>query len=193
MHNVVKFMVSSSASGLEFKSEILTPLEDFNSDEAALNVYTRVIQDTVEAVGAELKPLLAMLQARAEHNTNEPIEASFVITLTEDDNTITYELSTVKETDEATPAAFIAALIKQIYKFVSEVVQEDNEDSESFAALAIAVGNKNVRDILQALKYEDHVVEATVRLNSDVSAHVAKTKGTTTPSFMMESTGTMNA
>ena len=191
MHNVIKFMVNSSASGLEFNSEILTPLEYFNSDEAALNVYSRVIQDTVEAVGAELKPLLAMLQARAEHNTNEPIEASFVITLTEDDNTITYELSTVKETDEATPAAFIAALIKQIYKFVSEVVQE--EDSESFAALAIAVGNKNVRDILQALKYEDHVVEATVRLNSDVAAHVAKAKGTTTPSFMMEATGTMNA
>ena len=191
MHNVIKFMVNSSASGLEFKSEILTPLEDFNSDEAALNVYSRVIQDTVEAVGAELKPLLAMLQARAEHNTNEPIEASFVITLTEDDNTITYELSTVKETDEATPAAFIAALVKQIYKFVSEVMQE--EDSESFAALAIAVGNKNVRDILQALKYEDHVVEATVRLNSDVAAHVAKAKGTTTPSFMMEATGTMNA
>ena len=191
MHNVIKFMVNSSASGLEFKSEILTPLEDFNSDEAALNVYTRVIQDTVEAVGAELKPLLAMLQARAEHNTNEPIEASFVITLTENDDTITYELSTVKETDEATPAAFIAALIKQIYKFVSEVVQENND--ESFAALAIAVGTKNVRDILQALKYEDHVVEATVRLNSDVAAHVAKAKGTTTPSFMMESTGTMNA
>ena len=193
MHNVIKFMVNSSASGLEFNSEILTPLEDFNSDEAALNVYTTVIKDTVETVGAELKPLLAMLQARAEHGTNEPIETSFVITLTEDDNTITYELSTVKETDEATPAAFIAALIKQIYKFVSEVVQEDNEDSESFAALAIAVGNKNVRDILQALKYEDHVVEATVRLNSDVAAHVAKAKGTTTPSFMMESTGTMNA
>ena len=193
MHNVIKFMVNSSASGLEFKSEILTPLEDFNSDEAALNVYSRVIQDTVEAVGAELKPLLAMLQARAEHETNEPVEASFVITLTEDDNTITYELSTVKETDEATPAAFIAALVKHIYKFVSEVVQEDNEDSESFAALAIAVGTKNVRDILQALKYEDHVVEATLHLNSEVSAHVAKEKGTTTPSFMMESTGTMNA
>ena len=193
MHNVIKFMVNSSASGLEFKSEILTPLEDFNSDDAALNVYTRVIQDTVETVSAELTPLLAMLQARAEHGTNEPVEASFVITLTEDDDTITYELSTVKESDEATPAAFIAALIKQIYKFVSEVVQENNEDSESFAALAIAVGNKNVRDILQALKYEDHVVEATVRLNSDVAAHVAKAKGTTTPSFMMESTGTMNA
>ena len=191
MHNVVKFMVNSSARGLECKSEILTPLEDFNSDEAALNVYSRVIQDTVEAVGAELKPLLAMLQARAEHNTNEPVEASFVITLTEDDDTITYELSTVKETDEATPAAFIAALIKQIYKFVSEVAQED--DSESLTALAIAVATKNVRDILQALKYEDHVVEATVRLNSDVAAHVAKANGTTTPSFMMEATGTMNA
>ena len=191
MHNVIKFMVNSSAHGLEFKSEILTPLEDFNSDEAALNIYSRVIQDTVETVGAELKPLLAMLQARAEHNTNEPIEASFVITLTEDDNTITYELSTIKETDEATPAAFIAALIKHIYKFVGEVMQEDND--ESFAAFAIAVGTKNVRDILQILRYEDHVVEATVQLNSDVAAHVAKAKGTTTPSFMMEATGTMNA
>ena len=191
MHNVIKFMVNSSASGLEFKSEILTPLEDFNSDEAALNIYSRVIQDTVETVGAELKPLLAMLQARAEHSTNEPIEASFVITLTEDDNTITYELSTVKETDEATPAAFIAALIKHIYKFVGEVMQED--DSESFAALAIAVSNKNVRDILQVLKYEDHIVDATMQLNSDIIAHVAKTNGTTTPSFMMEATGTLNA
>ena len=191
MHNVIKFMVNSSASGLEFNSEILTPLEDFNSDEAALNVYTTVIKDTVETVGAELKPLLAMLQARAEHGTNEPIETSFVITLTEDNDTITYELTTVKETNEATPAAFIAALIKHIYKFVSEVMQE--EDSESFAALAIAVGNKNVRDILQALKYEDHIVEATVQLNSDVAAHVAKAKCITTPSFMMEATGTMNA
>ena len=191
MHNVVKFIVNSSARGLEFKSEIPTPLEDFNSDEAALNVYSRVIQDTVEAVGAELKPLLAMLQARAEHNTNESVEASSVITLTEDDDTITYELSTVKESDEATPAAFIAALIKHIYKFVGEVMQE--EDDESFAALAIAVDTKNVRDILQTLKYEDHIVEATVRLNSDVVAHVAKAKGTTTPSFMMEATGTMNA
>ena len=191
MHNVIKFMVNSSASGLEFNSEILTPLEDFNSDEAALNVYTTVIKDTVETVGAELKPLLAMLQARAEHGTNEPIETSFVITLTEDDNTITYELSTVKETDEATPAAFIAALVKHIYKFVGEVMQED--DSESFAALAIAVGNKDARDILQTLKYEDHIVKATMQLNSDVAAHVAKAKGTTTPSFMMESTGTMNA
>ena len=191
MHNVVKFMISSSASGLEFKCEIPTSLEDFNSDDAAINVYTTVIQDTVEAVGTELKPLLAMLQARAEHNTNEPIEASFVITLTEDDNTITYELSTVKETDEATPAAFIAALVKHIYKFVGEVMQED--DSESFAALAIAVGNKDARDILQTLKYEDHIVKATMQLNSDVAAHVAKAKGTTTPSFMMESTGTMNA
>ena len=191
MHNVIKFMVNSSASGLEFNSEILTPLEDFNSDEAALNVYTTVIKDTVETVGAELKPLLAMLQARAEHGTNEPIETSFVITLTEDNDTITYELTTVKETNEATPAAFIAALIKHIYKFVSEVMQE--EDSESFAALAIAVGNKNVRDILQALKYEDHIVEATMQLNSDVAAHVAKAKGITTPSFMMEATGTMNA
>ena len=191
MHNVVKFMVSSSASGLEFKSEILTPLEDFNSDDAALNVYTRVIQDTVETVGAKLTPLLAMLQARAEHGTNEPVEASFVITLTEDDDTITYELSTVKETNEATPAAFIAALIKHIYKFVGEVMQED--DSESFAALAIAVGNKDARDILQTLKYEDHIVKATMQLNSDIAAQAAKAKGATTPSFMMESTGTMNA
>ena len=191
MHNVVKFMISSSASGLEFQREIPTSLEDFNSDDAALNVYTRVIQDTVEAVGTELKPLLAMLQARAEHGTNEPVEASFVITLTEDDDTITYELSTVKETDETTPAAFIAALVKHIYKFVGEVMQED--DSESFAALAIAVGNKDARDILQTLKYEDHIVKATMQLNSDVAAHVAKAKGATTPSFMMEATGTMNA
>ena len=191
MHNVVKFVVSSSDHGLEFKSEILTPLEDFNSDDAALNVYTRVIQDTVETVSAELTPLLAMLQARAEHGTNEPVETSFVITLTEDDDTITYELSTVKETNEATPAAFIAALVKHIYKFVGEVMQED--DSESFAALAIAVGNKDARNILQTLKYEDHIVKATMQLNSDVTAHVAKAKGTTTPSFMMEATGTMNA
>ena len=191
MHNVVKFMVSSSASGLEFKSEILTPLEDFNSDDAALNIYTRVIQYTVETVSAKLTPLLAMLQARAEHGTNEPVEASFVITLTEDDDTITYELSTVKETNEATPATFIAALVKQIYKFVGEVMQED--DSESFAALAIAVGNKDARDILQTLKYEDHIVKATMQLNSDIAAQAAKAKGATTPSFMMESTGTMNA
>ena len=191
MHNVVKFMINSSASGLEFQREIPTSLEDFNSDDAALNIYTRVIQDTVEAVGTELKPLLAMLQARAEHNTNEEVKASFVITLTEDDDTITYELSTVKETNEATPAAFIAALVKHIYKFIGEVMQED--DSESFAALAIAVGNKDTRDILQTLKYEDHVVKATMQLNSDIAAQAAKAKGATTPSFMMESTGTMNA
>ena len=191
MHNVIKFMVTSSTSGLEFKSEILTPLEDFNSDDAALNVYTRVIQDTVETVSAELTPLLAMLQARAEHDTNEEVEASFVITLTEDDDTITYELSTVKETNKATPAAFIVSLVKHIYKFVGEVMQED--DSESFAALAIAVSNKDARDILQTLKYEDHIVKSTMQLNSDIAAQAAKAKGATTPSFMMEATGTMNA
>ena len=191
MHNVVKFMISSSASGLEFQREIPTSLEDFSSDDAAINVYTTVIQDTVEAVGTELKPLLAMLQARAEHDTNEEVEASFVITLTEDDDSIQYELSTDKELDTVTPAAFITTLVKQIYKFVGEAMQED--DDEIFAAFAIAVSTKNVRDILHILKYEDHVVEATMQLNSDVSAHVAKTKGTTTPSFMMESTGTMNA
>ena len=191
MHNVVKFMISSSASGLEFKREIPTSIEDFNSDDAVINVYTTVIQDTVEAVGTELKPLLAMLQARAEHATNEAVEASFVITLTEDDDSIQYELSTDKELDTVTPAAFITTLVKQIYKFIGETMQED--DDEIFATFAVAVGTKNVRDILHILKYEDHIVEATLRLNSDVSAHVAKTKGTTTPSFMMESTGTMNA
>ena len=191
MHNVVKFMISSSASGLEFKGEIPTSLEDFNSNDAAINVYTTVIQDTVEAVGTELKPLLAMLQARAEHDTNEEVEANFVITLTEDDDSIQYELSTDKELDTVTPAAFITTLVKHIYKFVGETMWE--EDDEIFAAFATAVGDKNVRDILHILKYEDHVVEATLRLNSDISAHVAKEKGTTTPSFMMESTGTMNA
>ena len=184
-------MISSSASGLEFKREIPTSIEDFNSDDAAINVYTTVIQDTVEAVGTELKPLLAMLQARAEHATNEAVEASFVITLTENDDSIQYELSTEKELDTVTPAAFITTLVKQIYKFIGETMRED--DDETFAAFAIAVGTKNVRDILHILKYEDHVVEATMRLNSDISAHVAKTKGTTAPSFMMESTGTMNA
>ena len=191
MHNVVKFMISSSASGLEFKREIPTSLEDFSSDDAAINVYTTVIQDTVEAVGTELKPLLAMLQARAEHAANEAVEASFVITLTEDDDSIQYELSTDKELDTVTPAAFITTLVKQIYRFVGETMRED--DDEIFAAFAIAVSTKDVRDILHFLKYEDHVVEATLRLNSDVSAHVAKTKGTTVPSFMLESTGTMNA
>ena len=191
MHNVVKFMISSSASGLEFKREIPTSLEDFSSDDAAISVYTTVIQDTVEAVGTELKPLLAMLQARAEHAANATVEANFVITLTEDDDSIQYELSTDKELDTVTPAAFITTLVKQIYKFIGETMQED--DDEIFAAFAVAVGTKNVRDILHMLKYEDHVVEATLRLNSDVSAHVAKIKSTTTPSFMMESTGTMNA
>ena len=192
MHNVVKFMISSSASGLEFRREIPTSLEDFSSDDAAINVYTTVIQDTVEAVGTELKPLLAMLQARAEHATNEEVEAIFVITLTEDDGSIQYELSTDKELDTVTPAAFITTLVKQIYKFIGETMREDDDD-EIFAAFANAVSTKNVRDILHILKYEDHVVEATLRLNSEVSAHVAKEKGTTTPSFMMESTGTMNA
>ena len=164
MHNVVKFMISSSASGLEFKREIPTSLEDFSSDDAAINVYTTVIQDTVEAVGTELKPLLAMLQARAEHATNEAVEASFVITLTEDDDSIQYELSTDKELDTVTPAAFITTLVKQIYKFIGETMRED--DDEIFAAFAIAVSTKNVRDILHILKYEDHVVEATLHLNS---------------------------
>ena len=191
MHNVVKFMISSSASGLEFRREIPTSLEDFSSDDAAINVYTTVIQDTVEAVGTELKPLLAMLQARAEHDTNEEVEASFVITLTEDDDSIQYELSTDKELDTVTPAAFITTLVKQIYRFIGEAMQEDGD--EIFAAFAIAVSTRNVRDILHILKYEDHVVEATLQLNSEVVAHVAKEKGTTTPSFMMESTGTMNA
>ena len=191
MHNVVKFMISSSASGLEFKREIPTSLEDFSSDDAAINVYTTVIQDTVEVVGTELKPLLAMLQARADHAANEAVEASFVITLTEDDDSIQYELSTDKELDTVTPAAFFTTLVKQIYKFIGETMQED--DDEIFAAFAIAVGTRNVRDILQILKYEDHVVEATLRLNSEVATHVATAKGATTPSFMMESTGTMNA
>ena len=184
-------MISSSDSGLEFKREIPTSLEDFSSDDAAINVYTTVIQDTVEAVGTELKPLLAMIQFRAEHTVNEAVEASFVVTLTEDDNSIQYELATNKDVDAVTPAAFITTLVKHIYKFVGETMRED--DDEIFAAFAIAVGDKNVRDILHILKYEDHVVEATMRLNSDISAHVAKTKGTTAPSFMMESTGTMNA
>ena len=191
MHNVVKFMISSSASGLEFKREIPTSLEDFSSDDAAINVYTTVIQDTVEAVGTELKPLLAMLQARAEHDTDEAVEASYVITLTEDDDTIQYELTTGKEPDAVTPAAFITALVKYIYKFVGETMRED--DDETFAAFAIAVSTKNVRDILHILKYEDHVVEATLQLNSEVATYVAKPKGTATPAFMMESTGTMNA
>ena len=191
MHNVVKFMVNSSASGLEFQREIPTSLEDFSSDDAVINVYTTVIQDTVEAVGTELKPLLAMLQARAEHATNEAVEANFVITLTEDDDSIQYELATDKELDTVTPAAFITTLVKQIYRFVGETMREDDE--EIFAAFAAAVSTKNVRDILQILRYEDHIIEATMQLNSDVSAHVAKKKGTTTPKFMMESTGTMNA
>ena len=191
MHNVVKFMISSSTSGLEFQREIPTSIEDFNSDGAAIILYTTVIQDTVEALGTELKPLLAMLQARAEHATNEAVEARFVITLTEDDDSIQYELSTDKELDTVTPAAFIATLVKQIYRFIGEAAQE--EDEEIFAAFANAVNTKNVRDILQMLKCEDQVVEATLRLNSDISARVAKTKGTTTPAFMMESPGAMNA
>ena len=191
MHNVVKFIISSSASGLEFKREISTSLEDFNSDDAAINVYTTVIQDTVEAVGLELKPLLAMFQARAEHDTNEAVETNFVVTLTEDDNSVQYELTTNKDVDTVTPASFIAALVKHIYKFVGKTMRED--DDEIFAAFAIAVGTKNVRDILQILGYDEHIIAATVRLNDEVQAHVAKTKGTTTPSFMMESTGTLNA
>ena len=191
MHNVVKFMISSSDHGLEFKREILTSLEDFSSDDAVINLYTTVIQDTVEVIGTELKPLLAMLQARADHAANKVVEANFEITLTEDDDSIQYDLSADKDTNTSTPAAFIASLVKQIYRFIGATMQED--DDETFAAFAIAVSDKNVRDILHILKYEDHVIAATMRLNSDISAHVAKEKGTTTPSFMMESTGTMNA
>ena len=191
MHNVVKFIISSSATGLEFKREIPTSLEDFNSDDAAINVYTTVIQDTVEAVGTELKPLLAMLQARAEHATNEEVEASFVITLTEDDDTVQYDLTINKDSDTVTPAAFIVTLVKHIYKFVGKTMLE--EDDEIFAAFATAVGTKNVQHILQILGYDEHTIAATVRLNNEVQAHVAKAKNTTTPSFMMESTGTMNA
>ena len=191
MHNAVKFIISSSDHGLEFKREILTSLEDFSSDDAVINLYTTVIQDTVEVIGLELKPLLAMLQARADHAANKIVEANFEITLTEDDDSIKYDLAADKELDTVTPAAFIASLVKQIYKFIGATMQED--DDETFAAFANAVSDKNVRDILHILKYEDHVIAATMRLNSDISAHVAKTKGTITPSFMMESTGTMNA
>ena len=191
MHNAVKFMISSSDHGLEFKREILTSLEDFNSDDAVINLYTTVIQDTVEVIGVELKPLLAMLQFRADHAANKVVEANFEITLTEDDDSIKYDLAADKATNTSTPAAFIASLVKQIYRFIGATMQED--DDETFAAFAIAVSDKNVRDILHILKYEDHVIAATMRLNSDISAHVAKEKGTTTPSFMMESTGTMNA
>ena len=191
MHNVIKFMISSSDSGLEFKHEIPTSIEDFNSDDAAINIYTTVIQDTVEVIGTELKPLLAMLQARADHAANEAVEANFEITLTENDDSIQYDLSADKDTNTSTPAAFISSLVRQIYKFIGATTQKD--DAETFGALAIAVGDKNVRDILHILKYEDHVIEATIQLNSEVSAHVAKAKSTTTPSFMMESTGTLNA
>ena len=191
MHNVVKFIISSSASGLEFKREISTSLEDFNSDDAAINIFTTVIQDTVEAVGLELKPLLAMFQARAEHTANAAVETNFVVTLTEDDNSVQYELTTNKDVDTVTPASFIAVLVKHIYKFVGETMRE--EDDEIFAAFAVAVGIKNIPSILQILGYDEHTIAATVRLNNEVQAHVAKTKGTTTPSFMMESTGTLNA
>ena len=191
MHNVVKFIISSSATGLEFKREISTSLEDFNSDDAALNVYTSVIQDTVEVVGAELKPLLAMMQFRAEHTANTAVENIFVVTLTETDDTVQYDLTINKDSDTVTPAAFIVTLVKHIYKFVGKTMLE--EDDEIFAAFATAVGTKNMQDILQILGYDEHTIAATVRLNDEVSAHVAKTKGTTTPSFMMESTGTLNA
>ena len=191
MHNVVKFMISSSDHGLEFKREILTSLEDFSSDDAVINLYTTVIQDTVEVIGLELKPLLAMMQFRAAHAANKVVEDNFEITLTEDDDSIQYDLSADKDTNTSTPAAFIASLVKQIYRFIGATMQED--DDETFAAFASAVSDKNVRDILHILKYEDHVIAATMRLNSDISAHVAKEKGTATPSFMMESTGTMNA
>ena len=191
MHNVVKFIISSSATGLEFKREISTSIEDFNSDDAALNVYTSVIQDTVEVVGAEFKPLLAMMQFRAEHTANTAVENIFVVTLTETDDTVQYDLTINKDSDTVTPAAFIVTLVKHIYKFVGKTMLE--EDDEIFAAFATAVGTKNVRDILQILGYDTHIIETTVRLNDEVSAHVSKAKNTTTPSFMMESTGTMNA
>ena len=191
MHNVVKFMISSSATGLEFKREISTDIDDFIADDAVISLYTSVIQDTVEVVGLELKPLLAMLQARAEHTANAAVEVNFVVTLTEDDDTVQYELTVNKDVDTATPATFIYTLVKHIYKFVGKTMRE--EDDEIFAAFATAVGTKNVQHILQILGYDEHIIAATVRLNNEVQAHVAKTKGTTTPSFMMESTGTLNA
>lgn len=191
MHNAVKFMISSSDHGLEFKREILTSLEDFSSNDAVINLYTTVIQNTVEVIGSELKPLLAMLQARADHAANKVVEANFEITLTEDDDAIQYDLYADKDTNTSTPAAFIASLVKQIYRFIGAAMQEDDE--EIFAAFAIAVGDKNVRDILHILKYEDRVIAATMRLNSEISARAGEAKSTTTPSFMMESTGTLNA
>ena len=191
MHNVVKFIISSSATGLEFKREIATDIDDFNADDAAISLYTTVIQDTVEVVGLELKPLLAMFQARAEHTANTAVEANFVVTLTEDDDTVQYELTVNKDVDTVTPASFIAALVKHIYKFVGKTMQE--EDDENFAAFATAVSTKNMQNILQLLGYDEHIISATMRLNDEISAHVSKAKNTTTPSFLMESTGTINA
>ena len=191
MHNVVKFITSSSATGLEFKREIATDIDDFNADDAAISLYTTVIQDTVEVVGLELKPLLAMFQARAEHTANTAVEANFVVTLTEDDDTVQYELTVNKDVDTVTPASFIAALVKHIYKFVGKTMQE--EDDENFAAFATAVSTKNMQNILQLLGYDEHIISATMRLNDEISAHVSKAKNTTTPSFLMESTGTINA
>ena len=191
MHNVVKFMISSSDSGLEFKREISTSLEDFNSDDAVLNIYTTVIQDTVEAVGLELKPLLAMMQFRADHAANKVVETNFEITLTEDDDSIKYDLAADKNTNTVTPAAFIATLVKHIYKFIGKTMLED--DDEVFAAFATAVGTNNISDILQILGYDEAIIATTVHLNNEINAHVSKAKGTTAPTFMMESTGTMNA
>ena len=191
MHNVVKFMISSSDSGLEFKREISTALEDFNSDDAAINIYTTVIQDTVEAVGLELKPLLAMMQFRADHAANKVVETNFEITLTEDDDSIKYDLAADKDINTVTPAAFIATLVKHIYKFIGKTMLED--DDEVFAAFATAVGTNNISDILQILGYDEAIIATTVHLNNEINAHVSKAKGTTAPTFMMESTGTMNA
>ena len=191
MHNVVKFMISSSAAGLEFKREISTDIDDFNADDAAINVYTTVIQDTVEVIGSELKALLAMIQFRAEHSANTPVETNFEVTLTETDDTVQYDLITNKDVDTVTPAAFITTLVKHIYKFIGKTIRE--EDYEIFAAFATAVSTKNIQDILQILGYDEHIIAATMRLNTDVQAHITKVKNTTTPSFMMESTGTLNA
>ena len=191
MHNVVKFMISSSDSGLEFKRENSTALEDFNSDEAAINIYTTVIQDTVEAVGLELKPLLAMMQFRADHAANKVVEANFEITLTENDDSIKYDLAADKDTNTVTPAAFIVTLVKHIYKFIGKTMLED--DDEVFAAFATAVGTNNISDILQILGYDEAIIATTVHLNNEINANVTKAKSTTTPTFMMESTGTMNA
>ena len=191
MHNVVKYMINSSAIGLEFNREIVTSLEDFNADDAVITIYTTVIQNTVEVIGLALKPLFAIMQVRAEQAASTPVETNFVVTLTENDDTVQYDLTINKDTDTVTPAAFITTLVKQIYIFVGKTIQED--DYEPFTALATAVGTKNIQDILQILGYDEHIVANTMCLNDEVKAHVTKVKNTTTPSFMMESTGTLNA